>query len=115
MELLLLGLFFYLLPTLIAMVRMRANTMAIFALNLFLGWSVVGWVVSLVWALSSSEVGGTSKIESTAGKVKCPSCAEYIQPDAKKCRFCGDSLVRRGIFGKLQSASSANAIDTPKS
>jgi hypothetical protein len=26
-------------------------------------------------------------------RIKCPFCAELIQPDAKKCRFCGEWLV----------------------
>jgi hypothetical protein len=30
----------------------KANGGAIFALNLFLGWTFVGWVVALVWALT---------------------------------------------------------------
>ena len=30
--------------------------------------------------------------DASAGKVKCPYCAEWIQPDAKICRFCGRSL-----------------------
>ncbi len=47
---------FYFLPVAIAFNRRRANTGAIFALNLFLGWSLIGWVVALVWALKEEQV-----------------------------------------------------------
>ncbi len=47
---------FYLLPTAVAVYRKRANTGAIFALNLFLGWSLLGWVVALVWAFKHEEI-----------------------------------------------------------
>lgn len=40
----------YFLPFLVATGRHKKNTGAIFVLNLFLGWTLVGWVVSLVWA-----------------------------------------------------------------
>lgn len=43
----------YLLPTTIAIIRRRTNTMAIFVLNLFLGWTLVGWVVALVWSVAT--------------------------------------------------------------
>lgn len=42
----------YFLPTIIAFKRGKRNRGAIFALNLFLGWSLLGWVISLVWAVS---------------------------------------------------------------
>lgn len=45
----------YFIPTLLALVRLKRNTMAIFALNLFLGWSVIGWVVALVWAFTHDK------------------------------------------------------------
>ena len=48
-------LLFYFLPTIVASSRKRHNTGAIFVLNLFLGWSLIGWVVSLVWAVSSDQ------------------------------------------------------------
>lgn len=44
---------FYFLPALIAGVRSKRDVVAIFALNLLLGWTVVGWVAALVWALTS--------------------------------------------------------------
>tara|TARA_B100001057_G_scaffold478500_1_gene549012 strand:- start:201 stop:602 length:402 start_codon:yes stop_codon:yes gene_type:complete len=45
----------YFLPTIVAVARKKVNEGAIFVLNLFLGWSLIGWVVALVWALSSPE------------------------------------------------------------
>jgi hypothetical protein len=46
------GLWFvmYFLPSIIALARSKRDTLAIFLLNLFLGWSVIGWIVALVWA-----------------------------------------------------------------
>ena len=41
----------YFLPTLIAFLRQHKNRLAIFLLNLLLGWTVLGWVVSLVWSV----------------------------------------------------------------
>jgi len=40
----------YFLPTIVAWNR-RNHAAAIFALNLFLGWTLIGWVVALVMAL----------------------------------------------------------------
>jgi hypothetical protein len=45
------GLLLYFLPTIIALVRSKRDTLAIFVLNFCLGWSVIGWVIALVWAL----------------------------------------------------------------
>ena len=38
----------YFIPTMMA--SGKKNATAIFALNLFLGWTILGWVVALVWA-----------------------------------------------------------------
>jgi hypothetical protein len=43
----------YFLPSIIALARSKRDTLAIFLLNLFLGWSVIGWIVALVWAAKS--------------------------------------------------------------
>lgn len=42
---------FYFLPTLIAFLRNHKNKLAIFLLNLLLGWTVLGWVGSLIWSV----------------------------------------------------------------
>ena len=41
-----------LLPAIIAYFRDHPQQNAITALNLFLGWTLLGWVLSLVWALT---------------------------------------------------------------
>ena len=45
------ALLFYFVPAWIAFARSKPNAIAILALNLFLGWTLVGWVIALVWAL----------------------------------------------------------------
>jgi hypothetical protein len=44
------GFVMYFLPTIIALIKSKRDTVAILLLNLFLGWSVIGWIVALVWA-----------------------------------------------------------------
>ena len=45
------GILLYFLPALIG--ASKRNSTAIFWLNLLLGWSLIGWVVALVWALTN--------------------------------------------------------------
>jgi len=45
------GFVFYFLPSIIAVARSKRDLGAIFVLNLFLGWTAIGWVIALVWAL----------------------------------------------------------------
>jgi hypothetical protein len=53
---------FYFLPAIIAAVRHTHNAAAVLLLNLFLGWTVIGWVVALLMAVGSA-----------------PSCACYYR------------------------------------
>lgn len=46
--------FAYLLPSFVALQRKHANTNAICVLNILVGWSFIGWVAALVWALVKS-------------------------------------------------------------
>ena len=46
------GLAFYLTPTLIALARRHNNIAPILIVNFFLGWTFVGWVISLTWAFT---------------------------------------------------------------
>ena len=43
----------YFLPTIVAFVRRKESAAGILILNFFLGWTVIGWIGALVWALSA--------------------------------------------------------------
>lgn len=45
----------YLLPTTIALIRRRDNRMAIFLVNFLLGWTLLGWVITLAWSVTSDS------------------------------------------------------------
>jgi hypothetical protein len=49
------GLWFvmYFLPSIVAFARSKRDTTAIVLLNFFLGWTMIGWVVALVWAVKT--------------------------------------------------------------
>ncbi len=49
----LLGVAFYFLPAIIALVRGVQNATAIVLVNLFLGWTVIGWIAALIWAIAN--------------------------------------------------------------
>jgi len=44
----------YFLPSVIGIVKGKENVVAITVLNFFLGWTFIGWLVSLIWALTNS-------------------------------------------------------------
>ena len=50
MHCLIFGVGLYFLPAIIAAVRHTHNAAGILLLNLFLGWTLLGWVAALVWS-----------------------------------------------------------------
>jgi DNA-directed RNA polymerase subunit RPC12/RpoP len=46
------GAFIYFLPSAIALGRKRRNAAPIIIVNIFFGWTLLGWVAALVWAIS---------------------------------------------------------------
>jgi hypothetical protein len=53
-SLLIIALVFYLTPSVVAFryKHRHHNAVAILVLNLLLGWTLIGWMVALVWALT---------------------------------------------------------------
>ena len=48
---------FYFLPGLIARARRHSRSDAVLFLNLIFGWTVIGWVALLVWAVIEKPAG----------------------------------------------------------
>ena len=46
----------YLLPALIAWTRKHRNAVVIGVINVLLGWTLIGWVIALVWAFKDPVV-----------------------------------------------------------
>lgn len=42
----------YFIPSVVAFLRTHRSKVAILTLNILLGWSGVGWIVALVWAMA---------------------------------------------------------------
>jgi hypothetical protein len=87
---LVLGLYFF--PSIVAAVRKHRQQGAIVAVNLLLGWTLLGWVAALAWALVNPEPHTAPAPANTglnAGRIPCPRCAELIMRQAQVCRFCG--------------------------
>lgn len=55
----------YFVPTIVAFSRRHHNRFAILALDVFLGWTLLGWVLALVWSLTAvnPEAHGDTKVE----------------------------------------------------
>jgi hypothetical protein len=47
----------YLIPAIVACCRKHRNRLAIVIANIFLGWTFLGWVGSLVWACTNNVEG----------------------------------------------------------
>lgn len=61
----------YFIPSLVALGRAHNNAGAISVLNLFLGWTFIGWVIALVWAM-------TDNVKKSAPRLTSPSTPHLL-------------------------------------
>jgi hypothetical protein len=86
----------YFLPTIIAITRKKTNQVGILLVNFLLGWSVIGWIVALVWAVSTERV---DQISSAPGvsmppprRRFCSSCGREDLAGVHFCPHCGQAF-----------------------
>ncbi|MDP3400376.1 MAG: superinfection immunity protein [Brevundimonas sp.] len=91
--------FLYFLPTGLAWSRHHHQATAILLLNLFLGWTVLGWIVALVWAATSPSavqaVVVTVQGATVATGPQPPTTASTVQPTRAESLFCAQCGKKR--------------------
>ena len=79
----------YFVPTILG--RHKADVMGIFLVNLLLGWTIIGWIVALVWALSPDRHVPVGTVPVSSGRF-CSQCGTLSPAGAHFCATCGRAV-----------------------
>jgi Superinfection immunity protein len=77
----------YFLPAFIG--RGKRDATGIFLMNLFLGWTVIGWVIALIWAVSAEPYPRVHMVPVAVASRFCCRCGAAAVPGAHFCASCG--------------------------
>ncbi len=87
---LLLGIFLYFLPSIIA--HNKRDFGAIFLVNLLFGWTVVGWIIALVWACAAEVKPHVLVVAGPGGGRFCCRCGALTVAGGRFCGVCGTPM-----------------------
>jgi hypothetical protein len=126
----LIGLAIYFIPSLVARARGKRNWGAIFALNLLLGYTVLGWIGALVWALTAEPPARPTDlpgaVPNATGKVALkPGAAPSVPEPGSAAGARSNGALSCLVCGRLASSfctahgvpvceTHLNAHDTPQ-
>ena len=76
----------YFLPSIIG--KDKRDAMGIFLVNLFLGWTLIGWVAAFLWACASDRPAYVQYAPAGVAHF-CSNCGTPAAPVVRFCSGCG--------------------------
>ncbi|MGB0034815.1 MAG: superinfection immunity protein [Candidatus Acidiferrales bacterium] len=77
----------YFLPTIVG--RHKRDVLGIFIVNFFFGWTVIGWVIAMVWACAAEAQPQFLVVAGPGAPRYCCHCGSVSFPSARFCAICG--------------------------
>jgi len=91
----------YFTPTIIGKIRGHHNLLGIAMLNLFAGWTVVGWIIAIIWAVTrpatpQPQVSVFTGQQSPEASAACLKCGFLVRSGMDFCPKCGGQIATPG-------------------
>lgn len=85
----------YFVPAMVAIGRRHVNALPIFLTNLYMGWTVLGWIAALIWALSNTVAAAPA---TAAAYAPTSSSSSVPMPASKAGRY---AMIAGAVFAVL--------------
>jgi len=80
----------YFLPAIVA--HNKRDFAGIFVVNLLFGWTIIGWVIAMIWACSAEVKPHVMVVAGPPGVHYCTRCGTIGVAGARFCGSCGRAI-----------------------